>query len=160
MDNTMDNSMDWNSGLANPEQRSFEAPAIGEYNFTVVSFEKTVSKAGNRMAKICIELEEKGGHCRIYDYLVLQEKFVWKIAAFFESLGLKERGADLKVVPWDKVMGSTGRVRIKHEEYDGVVEAKVDRYVWTDRKDEKPEEVVEEATEADSGTEGSLPFEI
>lgn len=156
----MDNSMDWNSGIsANASQSGdFEAPAIGEYGFTIVSFEKTLSKAGNKMAKVCLELDESGKRCRIYDYLVLQEQFLWKLAAFFECLGLKERDAELTHMPWDKVMGATGRCRIKHEEWDGRTVAKLDRYVWTDRKVQNDDKVVEEATEADS--EGSLPFEI
>ena len=35
-------------------------------------------------------------------------------------------------MPWDKVLNETGRVKIKHEVYEGKENCKVDRYITTD----------------------------
>lgn len=156
--------MDWNDGITNSEQDSeYHVPAIGEYDFRIVSFEKTISKAGNKMAKICIELDGPS-HCRVYDYLVLNQSSAWKLAQFFESLGLKEKDKELTRMPWDKVEGATGRVRIRHEDYQGRTTCKVDHYVIKENvkvEDTRKEEDIGNEEQAEGAAEaGSLPFEI
>jgi hypothetical protein len=56
----------------------------------------------------------------------------WKLAQFFECLGLKKKGEPLTSMPWNKVLNETGRVKIKHEVYEGKESCKVDRYIITD----------------------------
>ena len=123
--------MDWDSGIS-AEVGESNLPPIGEYGFTITEFEKTVSKAGKKMAKITIELDEAGQFWKVTDFLVLQDSMAWKLAQFFESLGLKKKGEPLTVMPWDKVLNETGRVKIKHEVYEGKEYCKVDRYITTD----------------------------
>lgn len=123
--------MDWDSGIS-AEVSERNLPPVGEYGFTVVEFEKTLSKSNKKMAKITIELDEAGQFWKVTDFLVLQDSMAWKLAQFFESLGLKKKGEPLTSMPWDKVLNETGRVKIKHELYNGEEYCKVDRYVVTD----------------------------
>lgn len=125
--------MDWDSGLSiEDEARAINLPEVGEYDFTVEELERTFSqKSGNPMARVNLRLDCDGQPYRVYDYLVLSTSMAWKLCQFFESLGLKEKGKDLKKMPWDKVLGATGRVKIKHEEYNGEPRVKVDRYLLT-----------------------------
>ena len=128
--NAAEKEMDWDSGIsAEATATEYEIPPVGEYGFTVIEFEKTVSKSGKKMAKINIQLDEAGRKTRIYDYLVLQESMAWKLASFFESLNLKQKGEPLTTMPWDKVLYTEGRVKIKHEIYEGEERCKVDRYL-------------------------------
>lgn len=128
--NAAEKEMDWDSGIsAEATATEYEIPPVGEYGFTVIEFEKTVSKSGKKMAKINIQLDEAGRKTRIYDYLVLQESMAWKLASFFESLNLKQKGEPLTTMPWDKVLYAEGRVKIKHEIYEGEERCKVDRYL-------------------------------
>ena len=123
--------MDWDSGIS-AEAGQANLPPVGEYGFTVVELEKTLSKTGKKMAKVVIELDQEAQFWKVTDYLVLQENMAWKLAQFFESLGLKKKGEPLTSMPWDKVLNETGRVKIKHETYDGKENCKVDRYITTE----------------------------
>ena len=123
--------MDWDSGIS-ADAGQANLPPEGEYGFTVTELEKTVSKSGKKMAKITLELDREAQFWKVNDYLVLQENMAWKLAQFFECLGLKKKGKPLTSMPWDKVLNETGRVKIKHETYDGKENCKVDRYITTD----------------------------
>ena len=123
--------MDWDSGIS-AEASQANLPPVGEYGFTVIEFEKTQSKTGKKMAKVTLKLDESAQFWKVNDYLVLQDSMAWKLAQFFESLGLKKKGEPLTSMPWDKVLNETGRVRIKHETYEGKENCKVDRYVVTE----------------------------
>ena len=137
--------MDWDSGIS-ADVGEANLPPVGEYGFTVTEFEKTVSKAGKKMAKVTLELDKSGQFWKVTDFLVLQDSMAWKLAQFFECLGLKKKGEPLTSMPWDKVLNESGRVKIKHETYDGKEYCKVERYVAT------------EASQAPSAPE--VPFEV
>ncbi len=131
-DENMNNAaeMDWDSPIsAEASKGDYNLPPVGEYGFRVVEFNRKFSKAGNKMAEIKLELDETAQFWKVYDYLVLTDKNAWKLATFFESLGLKKKGEALERMPWDKVLGAEGRVKIKHEIYEGKESCKVDRYV-------------------------------
>lgn len=123
--------LDWDAGISADasDRGQFNLPPVGEYGFTVVEFEKCFSKNGKKMAKINIELDESGQYFKVYDYLVLTANMEWKLAQFFESLGLKKKGEPLTSMPWDKVLGESGKVKIKHETYNGNENCKVDKYL-------------------------------
>lgn len=142
------NEMDWDAGLeAEYSGGEFNIPPIGEYGFKVINLEKTHSKAGNKMAVINLELDETAQFWKVYDYLTLTENNAWKLAKFFECIGLKKKGEKLKKMPWDKVLGAEGRVKIKHDTYNGKESCKVDQYIVT------------EASQADKEL-PDMPFEI
>lgn len=133
-DENMNNEveLDWNSGIS-AEAKEANLPPVGAYGFTVVEFERTFSKSsGKPMATITLELDKEGQFWKVTDYLVLSANMEWKLIAFFESVGLKKKGEALAQMPWDKVLGASGRVFIKHETYEGKTRVKVDRYVVTD----------------------------
>lgn len=121
--------LDWNSGIS-AEAKEQNIPPVGAYGFTVIEFERSFSKSsGKPMAKITLELDKEGQFWKVNDYLVLSANMEWKLIAFFECVGLKKKGEALAQMPWDKVLGSEGRVFIKHEVYEGKARCKVDRYV-------------------------------
>ena len=139
--------MDWDSPIeADAGRGEFNLPPAGEYGFKVIEFEKTFSKAGNKMAKVVLELDEEGQHWKVYDYLVLSDKMAWKLSDFFEALSLKKKGEKLDKMPWDKVLYATGRMKIKHETYEGSESCKVDKYLTSEA--------------AQAQTQPSLPFEV
>ena len=150
--------MDWDSPIsAEASNNEFNLPPVGEYGFTVESFEKTFSKAGKKMAKLTLKLDEEGQFYHIYDYLVLTDNMAWKLAQFFECLALKKKGEPLDRMPWDKVTGATGRVKIKHETYDNKESCKVDRYIMAEAA--KAPTAPKKANKKKSD-EADLPFEV
>lgn len=141
--------MDWDSGIsAEASSNEFNLPPVGEYGFTVIELEKTISKSGKKMARVNIQLDETAQYWKIYDYLVLSDNMAWKLATFFECLGLKKKGEPLDHMPWDQVGGKTGRVKIKYETYEGKQSCKVDRYI------------VSSAAQAPSKPLDDMPFEV
>lgn len=122
---------DWNSKVpAKAEEREFQLPPIGEYNFMVVSAEKTFSSNGNPMIKVRLDLQGADGS--VFDNLVISDKMMWKLVSFFESIGLKKKGEELSLSigdAADKAVGLEGFCKIKHETYNGEKRAKVDKYL-------------------------------
>mgnify|MGYP002521577100 CR=1 FL=1 len=149
--------MDWDSPIsAEASKGEFNLPPIGEYGFRVIEFEKTLSKAGKKMAKLTLELDEAGQFWKVYDYLVLSTNMEWKLATFFESLGLKKKGEPLTKMPWDKVLGASGKVKIKHETYDGKESCKVERYIVSEAA-KAPTEAEKAPTKPSMD---DMPFEV
>lgn len=140
--------MDWDSPIS-AEAGQSNLPPVGTYGFRVIEFDKAISASGNKMAKLVLELDKEGQFWKVYDNLVLVDKAAWKLAQFFECVSLKKTGEALERMPWDKVLGSTGRVKIKHETYNGKENCKVDQYIIT------------EAAQAPSKPDmNDMPFEV
>ena len=128
--------------------KEFSIPPVGEYNFMVVDVDKTFAKtSGNPMLKVRLDLQGADG-C-VFDNLVISEKAMFKLISFFESVGVKEKGKDMKLSIGDaalEAMNREGRCKIKHEEYNGEVRAKVDKYiVLAPKKEPEPFTAEEEA---------------
>ena len=86
----MSETYDWNSKVpAKVEEREFQLPPIGEYNFMVMSAEKTFSSNGNPMIKVRLDLQ--GAEGSVFDNLVISDKMMWKLVTFFESIVSRRR---------------------------------------------------------------------
>ena len=126
----VDQDLDWDCGITSDVHTgSVETPPVGDYNFTVTNFEKTISKSGNKMAKLTLALDVSGQVYLRDVYLVLTTNSLWKLAQFFECVGLKKKGVDLPQIPWCKVLGSEGRCHLIHEEYNGSQVGRVDKFL-------------------------------
>lgn len=107
------------------ENHNFTVLPEGVYDFTVVSFERkyysgTESKAPCNFAQLELEIHggELGeGHC--YTALFLKDTVMWKIATFFVSLGLLKPKDELKTMPWDKIIGKSGKAEFSIRKYTG-----------------------------------------
>ena len=86
---------------------------------------------------------------------------MFKVVTFLESIGLKQKGEELKMSigeAADKAKGLEGRLKIKHELYRGENRAKVDHYIIPEaKKAAKKPKKAEKPIEID---EDDLPFEI
>lgn len=126
----VDQDLDWDTGIgADVQTGSVGTPPVGDYYFTVTNFEKTISKSGNKMAKLTLALDVSGQVYLRDIYLVLTTTSLWKIAQFLECVGLKKKGVDLPQIPWGKVLGSEGRCHLIHEEYNGSQVGRVDQFL-------------------------------
>ncbi len=63
----------------------------GKYRFTVRNAEETVSKSGNSMVKLTLEVYgHDGGSAFIIDYLVASDNMAWKVKHFCDAVKLLE----------------------------------------------------------------------
>ena len=137
---------------ASAERKEFAVPPIGEYDFCVMSAELTYSKNNNPMYKVRMDLAGADGS--LFDNLVLTEESEWRLVTFFESIGLKKKGKPFNIGLRDaftKCVGMEGRVKIKHELYNGKTQAKVAEYLVTSAK---------KADKAPEFDPNDVPFEI
>lgn len=153
-----ENTYDWGSPIpATAEQKEFSIPPVGEYDFIVASVEKTFSQSsGNPMLKVRLELQGADGS--VFDNLPLTDNMMWKIVTFFESIGIKKKGEELKLSMGeaaDKAVGCEGRLKVKHETYNGKQSAKVDKYLITEAKKAKKAPAASVEDDIDD-----VPFEI
>ena len=130
-------ALDWGSPLpAAVEQKEFSIPPIGEYNFIVVSVEKTYAKSsGNPMLKVRLDLQGADGS--VFDNIVISEKAMFTLITFFESVGVKKKGEPMTIgvgEAADRAVNCEGRCKIKHETYNGETRAKVDKYIVLESK--------------------------
>lgn len=94
----------------------------GVYPFEVIGASEEISKAGNEMIKIKINVRgDKGQSAHIYDYLM--EKMAFKLRHFCEATGLlvKYEAGTLSQLDCE---GKKGWVRIKVEPAKGNYDAK------------------------------------
>ena len=108
--------MDWNDYIEQESQ--FVTLPEGDYNFTVVRFEKATHEgsakipAGCNKAMLELRFDAPGlGKATIKDQLILHESLEWKLCAFFRSIGQKQHGKGI-TMNWNAVNGARGRAHV------------------------------------------------
>lgn len=130
---------DWDDEIENDgEERDFVTLEEGDYEFSVVKFERshyTPKKADGKtpscnQADITLMIHTESGDAFIVDRFPLASTMEWKISAFFRSIGLKKHGERLKM-QWKESIGLTGKAHITKTQgkNDGVYFNNVSRYL-------------------------------
>lgn len=107
----------------------------GEYDFTVVGFERAHYEGSERlpacpMAVIKLRVSSAKGDATVTDKLRLCSELEWLISAFFESIGMKKKDEEF-FMDWNNIIGKKGRVRITKSEgrNPGTYFNNVDKYL-------------------------------
>ncbi len=106
--------------LEGGERRSlYRIVTPGDYDFKVYDVEFAQSKKGTDFAKVTLSIEDESGEVRVTDNLFCTTAAKWKIAKFFQSIGmyeeLKAKGLDMD--RWKAAVDKTGRVTIATRTY-------------------------------------------
>ena len=134
-----DTALDWNTPLFAEAVPEFVVLPPGEYDFTVKKFERSMYQGGTSkkdghainpcpLAKITMEVQTENGPALVNDTLFLKANNVWKISAFFQSIGMAEEGKPF-TPDWNGAVGGTGKFKTKSREYNGKTFNEVDRYI-------------------------------
>lgn len=107
--------LDWDEGIE-LTQGSFEVLPEGEYEFTVVKFERQRHAGSDKLPscpKAVLTLDMKGaeGRGQVTHNLFLHTKTQGLLSAFFVSIGQGNVGDKIKL-DWGKVPGATGRAKV------------------------------------------------
>ncbi len=114
----MSEFLSWDQEISQEGQESKGAIVhkAGEYNFKVTEFKKdNVNNPDSDyhkayLAKLTLNVEG----AKVFENLILHKNLDWKIGALFRSLGLMSFPPAER---WQKLLGSTGRVKVKVEKY-------------------------------------------
>jgi hypothetical protein len=105
----------------------------GDYTFKVVNFERAWYDGSDKIppcnkAIITIKIEAPEGTAELKENLFLTTKTEGLLSAFFSSIGQKKKGEPLRM-NWNKVIGSTGRVKVTNREYNDSTYNQVKRWL-------------------------------
>lgn len=111
-------ALDWNDEIT--KDSDFILLPEGEYNFKVVNFERAWYEGGEKLpacnkAIITIRVDDQ---VAIKENFFLTTRTEGMLSAFFTSIGQKKKGEPLRM-NWNKVIGSTGKIKLGIKTYNG-----------------------------------------
>ena len=113
----------WTFDANQYEEQDFSIIPAGDHRVRIADVEEKVSKSGNEMYEITFEVS--GHNSKLWFYLVLDQsdskKTNQRIGDFFNSFGITAH----TLGTGKQWIGKVGAVRVKHEEYNGNMSAKV-----------------------------------
>ena len=128
-------SINWNFQAADYEEKSFKPIPVGDHRVRVASAEEQISNAGNQMIKLVLDVS--GHNSTIWHFIVFmpdnQKLTNQKLGEFFNSFGIQPGNFDLH--SW---IGKVGAAKVKHEERNGEMNAKIAYFINKDRQDKLP----------------------
>lgn len=128
MSNYMNNNdngyeLGWDAEIEK-EGTEFIVAENGDYNFTVVGFERARFNGSAKMpacnqAKLSIRLEipDASGECIIKHNLFLHSKSEWRLCEFFAAIGQRQKGQRVSM-NWNAVPGAKGRCKVSKRSYE------------------------------------------
>ena len=141
-------SFDWDDTIENDGQEFIILPE-GDYVYTVTGFERAYQNStpkipgGCNKAILTLEVKTAAGTAVFNTNLLLYSSIIFRVAAFFRSIGLKKHGEPLKM-NWPAIIGKKGMAHIKPRTYtgnDGQERTTNDVVRWIDYDPAKMEEV-------------------
>lgn len=118
------------------EEKTFEQIPEGNYRVRIKQADKAMSKKGNDM--LALQFEVSGSRQILYHYITFiddrPEITNSMLTQFFDSFkDIPEGDFDMK--NW---IGKVGACKVKHEEYNGNMQAKVHYFISADRQKDLP----------------------
>ena len=115
--------VNWTFDVTHYEEQDFQPIPVGDHRVRIADVVEKVSKNGNDMFEITLEVS--GYSSRLWYYLVLDRTDVKKtnqrIGEFFNSFGIN----DHNLGSGKQWIGKVGAVKVKNEDYNGTQTAKV-----------------------------------
>lgn len=107
--------LDWDEGIE-LTQGGFEVLPEGEYEYTVVKFERQRHAGSDKLpscpkAVLTLDMKNAEGRGQVTHNLFLHTKTQGLLSAFFVSIGQGNVGDKIKL-DWGKVPGATGRAKV------------------------------------------------
>ena len=129
-------AIQWQFTSEDYEEKSFQMIPVGDYRVRIAEAEEKVSANGNQM--IVLTLDVSGYSSKIFHNLVLLKdnpKLVnQKLGELWNSFGIQQGNFNLQ--SW---VGKVGAAKVKHEEWNSEMRAKVAYFINRERQDKLPE---------------------
>lgn len=126
----------WNYNPNQYEERDFSIIPEGNYRVRISDVVEKVFRSGNEGYEITLDVAGRSG--KLWFYLVLnkqnEKQTNQNLGAFFNSFGI----TNTQLGNGRQWIGKVGGVRVKHEEYNGNMSAKVQYLLSKSKQDELP----------------------
>ena len=126
----------WNFDPSLYEEKDFAIIPVGDHRVRIMDVAEKTFSSGNEGYEITLEVS--GHSSKLWFYLVLDrndpKKTNQRIGDFFNSFGI----ADRSMGTGKQWIGKAGAVRVKHEEYNGNMSAKVAYVINRKNQDKLP----------------------
>lgn len=101
----------------------YKIPPIGDYTVQIIGADAKISRSGKDMIVLRCKIQHPEYKTEMFEYIVDNEYAQQRIFDILNSCGQPPRvGA---VITPQSFVGLTGNVRIKHEEYNGETQVKI-----------------------------------
>lgn len=105
------------------ERPVFKLAPEGDYTVQIINGEEKISKSGKNMIVLRVKIQHPEYHNEIFEYIVDNEYAQQRIYDILTSCGVAlTRG--MAVTP-QTFLNRTGKVRIKHEDYNGETQLRI-----------------------------------
>lgn len=126
----------WNFNVADYEESSFKPIPVGEHRVRIANAEEQVSNnSGNQMIKLTLDVSGHNGS--LWHYIVFmpenQKLTNQKLGEVFNSFGIQP--GNFNLTSW---INKVGACKVKHEQYNGEVSAKVAWFIAKDKQGNLP----------------------
>ena len=127
-------ALDWDSEIE--KEKEFVLLPAGEYDFTVIGFERQRFDGSEKMApcpmaKLTLEVSNGKDKTTVFDRLYLSTKAEWRLSGFFGAIGQKKHGERLRM-NWQQVIGSRGRAKVGVRTYNGKDYNEIKSYIYAE----------------------------
>lgn len=131
-------ALNWDDEIQ--QESTFTLLPEGDYDFKVINFERAWYDGSEKIppcnkAIITIRIEGDAGTAELKENLFLTTKTEGLLSSFFSSIGQKKKGEPLRM-NWNKVIGSTGKVKVGTRTYNESTYNQVKR--WLSPDEQKP----------------------
>lgn len=113
--------LQWDDTIQNDGKEFITLPA-GDYDFTIEKFERSRSEGKGKlppcnMAVVYFTIKNPHGEdISVRENYLLHSSLEWKLSELFTGIGQKQKGEKVRM-NWALLPGSTGRCKLKVEEY-------------------------------------------
>jgi hypothetical protein len=112
------------------EHPTFKIPPVGDYTVQIIKGEEKISKSGKNMIALTVKIQHPEYRNEMFDYIVEGEYAQQRIHDILTSCGVVlQKG--MAVTP-QTFVNRTGKVRIKHEEYNGETQLRINYWKKAD----------------------------
>ncbi len=121
MADNFERELGWDDSIEKDSE--FSLLPAGDYDFTVVSFERARYNGGDKLppcnkAVLTLELTDGVNTSKMTHNLFLHTRTEGMLCAFFTAIGQRKHG-DKMSMNWNAVPGSTGRCKVSVREWKG-----------------------------------------
>lgn len=128
-------AINWNFNAEDYKENDFAPIPVGDHKVRIANAEEQQSKNGNAMVVLTLDVSGHSGS--LWYYLVFMpdnpQMTNQKLGQIFDSFGIAP--GDMNIKNW---VGKVGGARVKHEQYNGKTDAKVNYFLSRSKVDNLP----------------------